>query len=95
MSGKAIDIIKRSPKRGSESFQRNKLHRSIHAACLSVRCRPGEAEDIATQVCEVVLVWLDDKPEVTSADLRRITAARLKRFHPDAAYLYEHQNFTL
>lgn len=92
---KAIDIVKRTPKRGNEAFQRPKLHTSIRAACLSVRCRPGEADSIADNVCEAVIIWLDNKPEVTSNDLRRITSQKLKKYHPDAAYLYEHQHFTL
>lgn len=95
MTGKAIDIIKRSPKRGSESFQRHKLHSSVHAACLSVRCRPGEADDIAKKVCDVVVVWLENKPEITSNDLRRTASKHLQKYHPDAAYIYEHQHFTL
>lgn len=95
MTSKAIDVIKRSPKRASQSFEPQKLHHSIYATCLSVRCRPGEADDIAKKVCQVVVVWLKDKPEVTSNDLRRVAAKHLKNYHPDAAYLYEHQHSTL
>ena len=95
MSLKAIDVVKRSPKRATENFQPQKLRRNIHTTYLSVRCRPGEADDIAKKVCDVVIVWLKDKPEVTSNDLRRVASKHLKNYHPDAAYIYEHQHFTL
>lgn len=89
MGAKAIDIVKRSGKRPSEPFDHSKLHRSIRAACLSVRSPEGEAETTAVNVTQAVVVWLETKPEVTSEDLRRITSYHLKVFHPEAAYLYE------
>jgi len=95
MAGKAIDIIKREGKRPSEQFQRDKLHASIRAACLSVRSPEGVAESTATQVCDAVIIWLDTKPEVTSADVRRKATESLESFHPEAAYLYKHHRFVI
>ncbi|MEO5950558.1 MAG: hypothetical protein ABIQ04_03865 [Candidatus Saccharimonadales bacterium] len=92
---KAIDIIKQAGRRPSESFQREKLHASIRAACLSVRSPVGSAETTANNVCDAVIIWLDTKPEVTSNDLRRIASQHLEKFHPDAAYLYKHHRLII
>lgn len=85
--GKAVDIVKRSGKK-TEAFDRDKLHASVAAACLSVRSPEGEADLTAHRVCDIVLVWLDTRSEVTSADLRRIATKALHDYHPEAAYFY-------
>jgi transcriptional regulator NrdR family protein len=95
MAGKAIDIIKRGGERHTEQFQRDKLHASIRAACLSVRSPEGVAESTASRVCDAVIIWLDTKPEVTSHDLRRKATESLESFHPEAAYLYKHHRFVI
>lgn len=89
MSGKAIDVVKRAGARPTEAFDRTKLHRSIHAACLSVRSAEGQADDVAQKVCDIFLIWCDNKPEITSNDIRRQAAIALEIFHPEAAYLYK------
>ena len=91
----AIDIVKRGGARPSESFNRDKLHASIRAACLSVRSPEGEAEIVAGKVCDVLVIWLGTKPEVTSNDLRRKATSALERFHPEAAYLYKHHRLVM
>lgn len=83
-----IDIVKAGGKRPSEEFSADKLHKSIVAACLTDLTPIGEAEEIARTVCLHVIAWCAEKGEVTSADLRRIAASTLERFHPEAAYLY-------
>jgi transcriptional regulator NrdR family protein len=88
-------IIKRAGTRPSEAFQHDKLHKSIMAACLSVRSPEGEAERIAHTVVKHVAQWLHAKPEVTSHDLRRTAAKALDAFHPEAAYLYQHHELVL
>lgn len=93
--GGNIDIVKRSGQRPTESFSHEKLYNSILAACLSARSAPGQAELIARRITEDVLEWLETRPEVTSHDLRRVAAQRLKVHHPDAAYLYEQHRITL
>lgn len=91
----AIDIVKREGRRPSEQFNRDKLHASIRAACLSVRTPDGEAELIAEKVCDALITWLRTKPEVTSSDLRRKAAETLESFHPEAAYLYKHHRLVI
>lgn len=93
--GRAIDIVKRDGKRPTEQFDRTKLHASIVAACLSVRSPEGEAESIASNVCDQVIIWLEIRPEVTSADLRRKATDTLQRYHPEAAYLYKHHRLVI
>ena len=85
----AVDVIKQQGSRPTERFDPTKLHTSIVAACLSVRTPEGEADTTATNVVNTVIVWCDNKPEITSHDLRRVAAASLKKYHPEAAYLYE------
>jgi transcriptional regulator NrdR family protein len=92
---KAIDIIKRNGERPSEEFSQTKLHTSILAACLSVRSPEGEAESIASSVCNAVTTWCKTKPEVTSADLRRKATETLETYHPEAAYLYKHHRLVM
>ena len=87
--GTTVDIVKQGGQRRSESFAHEKLHASVVAACLSVRTPEGQAELIADKVCSSVSDWLTDKTEVTSHDIRSITAKHLHTHHPDAAYMYE------
>lgn len=91
----AVDIVKRGGRRPTERFNRKKLTYSIHAACLSVRTPDGEATKTAELVCDAVIVWLEKKPEVTSSDLRRTASSHLKKYSPEAAYLYEQHRITI
>jgi hypothetical protein len=95
MGAGAIDIIKRGGQRPSEAFSRPKLHASIRAACLSIRSPEGAAESMAIGVCDAVVVWLETKPEVTSADIRRKAGDILESYHPEAAYLYKHHRVVM
>jgi hypothetical protein len=90
-----VNVIKRGGSRSTERFERDKLHASVLAACLSVRSPEGMAETAARTVCDMVLGWLSIRPEVTSDDLRRIAGGHLDRIHPEAAYLYKHHRLVL
>jgi transcriptional regulator NrdR family protein len=90
-----IDIVKSEGQRPTESYQRNKLHASVLAACLSVRSPEGEAEMIAKKVCDTVERWLGTKPEVTSGDLRRKAGDALEIHHPEAGFLYKHHRLVM
>lgn len=83
------EVIKRYGKRESEEFDPDKLHKSVHAACLSVRSPDGEALQTANTVSSFVHEWVAKKPSVTSNDIRRVAAHALEVFHPEAAYLYQ------
>ncbi|TAL14115.1 hypothetical protein EPN95_03870 [Patescibacteria group bacterium] len=95
MVGTVVDVVKRGDRRQPEYFLRDKLHASVVAACLSVRTPAGQAESIASTVCDSVIDWLEDKPEITSQDIRIVTAKHLHTHHPDAAYMYEQYLVTI
>lgn len=88
-------VVKNNGRRPSEEFSRTKLHHSIVAACLAVRSSVGQAEHVGKIVTDEVITWLNNKPEVTSADIRKIAGEHLKRYSPDAAYLYINQLSTI
>lgn len=87
--GTSVDVVKRGGHRPSEQFIRDKLHSSVMAACLSVKTPAGQAETIANAVCSNVMSWIENKPEITSQDIRIATSKHLNAHHPDAAYMYE------
>ncbi len=93
--GPITHVVKNSHHRHPEPFDRDKLHKSIVAACLASGAPTGHAENMARRVVEGVEGWLERRPEVTSSDIRRIAAQTLKTFHPDASFLYEHHRSTL
>lgn len=79
-------------KRGNhtEPYDQKKLYASIYAVCLSVREHPGAAELIAQEVTEKFEQWQAKKHEVTSNDIRRVSANFLKDINPDAGHIYTH-----
>ena len=91
----AVDVVKKSGKRPTEPFDRDKLHRSIKAACLSVRTPDGQAEDTARQACDAVVMWLDNKPEVTTDDIRQFVSNHLDKSHPEAGFIYRRHRFII
>lgn len=86
----SVDVVKRSGHRPSESFNNEKLLQSIRAACLSVRTPEGEADITAKNVTNAVVIWCTQKSIITSNDLRRVASTHLNRYHPEAAYFYQH-----
>ena len=70
MAQLAIDVVKRAGRRPLETFNSDKLLKSVRAACLSVRTPEGEADSTADHVTHAVILWLENKPVVTSHDLR-------------------------
>lgn len=88
-------IVKRQGKRPTEAFDRDKLYASILATCLSTQTPEGQAEATANSVCDAVMRWLADKPEVTSEDIRRKATEALDRYHPEAAHLYKHHHMVI
>lgn len=95
MANKAIDVVKRQGKRPMEAFDRNKLHASVYATCLSVRSPEGHARQTAEHVCNAVTAWGANKQVITSDDIRRQAAKALSPHHPEAAYLYQHHRVIL
>lgn len=79
-------------KRGghTEPFDRRKLYASIYAAALSVHEPVGIAELLAESVLQSFETWMGNKHEVTSTDIRRVSAEALEAHNADAAYIYRH-----
>lgn len=80
-------VVKRT--HHTEPFQREKLHTSVHRVCLSVHDFVGAADTTANRVCDHIDDWLHDKIEITSSDIRRVTAQALTAYNPHAAALYK------
>lgn len=70
----------------TETYLRSKLAKSVHGACMGATGYIGEAETTALLVCREVENWLENKYEVTSADIKRKAAQSLARYNPRAAY---------
>lgn len=79
----------------TENFDRKKLHASIVAVCLCVYTPEAQAESTAHSVCDAVIDWLQQHPEVTTQDIHTITTKHLRVYHPEAAYLYEQRYITM
>ena len=57
--------------------------------------RSGEAETIASHVCNQVEAWANQFSEITEDDLKRKTVSSLENYQPDAAYLYQNEALTI
>lgn len=93
-SALAVRVVKHDGKR-SEDFDPKKLMASVMAACHSVGLPDGVATDTAEHVLKAVNLWLGNKSEVTSADLRRVSTHTLAVVSPEAGYLYQHHHTML
>ena len=76
----------------SEAYDPKKLFASVEAAALSVGLATGLAADTARNTTDAVSLWLSNKPEVMSGDIRRIATQSLTIVSPEAAYLYKHHH---
>ena len=90
-----VHVIKQNGSRPAEHYDHDKLHRSVRAACLSVRSPEGEAEIVATKVATVVSTWCQTKTDITSDDVRHVASRCLETFHPEAAYLYKNHQLVV
>lgn len=82
-------IVKRAGH--TEKYDERKVYASVYAACLAVREPAPTAEISAEKICQQVAAWLDNKHEVTSADIKREVYKHFHVLQPDAAWIYQHQ----
>lgn len=82
-----IQIVKR--KGHEERFDERKLYASIFAACMTIRMTDEEAETISTMVTDDIKKIISTKKEVTAHMLHSEAAKSLKKYHPEAAYMYD------
>ena len=81
-------IVKRAGH--NEPYDNRKLYASIYSAGLALRTPPAAAELAAENVCKSVDKWIENKHEVTSADITREAYKHFHVLHPDAAWIYKH-----
>jgi transcriptional regulator NrdR family protein len=79
-------IVKR--KGHAEEFDERKLYASIFASVTSLRVTDETAETISHMVTDEVKHAIGDKKEVTAHLLHTEAAKFLKKYNPEAAYLY-------
>lgn len=80
-------IIKR--KGHKEPYDERKLYASIFASCMSLRIKEEQAELIANTVTSEVEEKIRDKEEIAAHDLFSYALSSLKKYNPDAAFLYK------
>lgn len=95
MAQGGVIVIKKGRTRRSELFSIDKLRNSIVATCASINTPQGQAESIADSVASDVQKWLENRPEITSNDIRQIVGEKLSIYHPEAGYLYKQHNLTM
>lgn len=95
MSFDHVKVVKQAGARQSEAFDPDKLAGSIIAACHSVSLPDGVAHDTAKHVVRALTLWLGNKQEVTSDDIRRVATETLAIVSPEAGYIYQHQHTIL
>lgn len=82
-----VHIVKR--KGHTEEFDERKLYASVYAALMSLRMTEEEAETISHMVTDDVKKVIAKKKELTAHSLHTEAVKCLKKYHPDAAYLYD------
>jgi transcriptional regulator NrdR family protein len=81
-------IVKR--KGHSEYFDARKVYGSVYAACMTLRMHDTEAELIADMVSHEIEEQVKTKEGLTTPTLHKMVSESLLKYHPDAAYMYEH-----
>ena len=79
-------IVKR--KGHTEKFDERKLYASVYASCVALRMSDEEAESISHMVTDDVKKAIAKKNEVTAHVIHIEAGDSLRKYHPDAAYLY-------
>ncbi len=82
-------IVKRAGH--TEEYDSRKVYASVYSAGLAVREPAATAELAADRICKDVAKWIENKHEVTSADIKRQVYSYYKVLNPDAAWIYKHQ----
>ena len=72
-----------------EKFSPEKLENSLKITFNMLITPEGQAEQYIKQIFSTFSKWQDDKPEITSADIRRQVAKILENIDPSAAYIFE------
>lgn len=71
-----------------EPYDEKKVYASVYASALNCEYGERESEVIAKGVMEKVNVWIGQKKEVNSQDIRKMVLKSLKQ--RDVALMYKH-----
>ncbi len=82
-----MHIVKRKGHR--ERYDGRKVYASVYYACRSTHMKHGVCEKTAASVSGGVNKWIRDKKTVTSAQISREAAKRLRKLNANAAFMYE------
>ena len=80
-------VVKR--KGHKEEYDNRKVYASVYAACLNVHMHQGEAELVADKVAKEIDDWVKTKEEVTAHEIFLSITQVLKKYNPDASFMYE------
>jgi len=83
-----IHIVKRE-KGHQEPYDNHKVYASCYAACLNAECEKREAEGICGKVMNDVDRFVAEKNTITSQQIFEEITRAMKRYHKDAAFMYE------
>lgn len=84
-------LMKKTTSVDGKQFSRLGLKRDIMREGRVLNRHSGAVEAIAEKVSLEVEKWVLERPEITKADLNRVTAARIRKYDPDIAYLYRNR----
>ena len=69
-------------------FSQLRLHRDIMREGRVLNRHPGAMEIVADKVVKEVTKWAKERDEVSKEEVDRATAARIRKYDADLAYLY-------
>ncbi len=82
-----MHIVKRQGHK--EKFDSRKIYASVYYACRSTHKGKKECEKTAGKISAEIGKWAKNKASVTSDQIFREVAKRLKKYNEDAAFMYE------
>ncbi|MBI4171066.1 MAG: hypothetical protein HY514_05175 [Candidatus Aenigmarchaeota archaeon] len=82
-----MHIVKRQGHK--EKFDSRKIYASVYYACRSTHMGKKACEKTAGKVSTEINTWAKSKSSMTSDQIFREIAKRLKKYDTDAAFMYE------
>jgi len=82
-----MHIVKRAGHK--EKFDGRKIYASVYYACRTTEMGKKDSEKTASQVESEMNKWVRNKSAVTSDQIFREVAKKMKKHNKDAAFMYE------
>jgi transcriptional regulator NrdR family protein len=73
----------------SEEFDERKIYGSVFSACMTLRMTDEEGELIADTVTKEVTSLFADLKSLTGKEIHKAVTESLRKYNPDAAYMYD------